>query len=183
MSRRTVNNWKPIKGQPLTELDKKILYIQNKGHLVPTRKLIKTPEQIEGIRRSSVINTGVLDLIQKEIKEGMSTAVIDKLVYDYTVGHGAIPAPLNYEGFPKSVCTSINEVVCHGIPSEKEILRDGDIINDGCLNDFMMVIIPGCSPACSGIRERISEKAEIGTGRQGMSGDRYKSGEAVRIRR
>ena len=118
MSRRTVNNWKPIKGQPLTELDKKILYIQNKGHLVPTRKLIKTPEQIEGIRRSSVINTGVLDLIQKEIKEGMSTAVIDKLVYDYTVGHGAIPAPLNYEGFPKSVCTSINEVVCHGIPSE-----------------------------------------------------------------
>ena len=129
MSRRTVNNWKPIKGQPLTELDKKILYIQNKGHLVPTRKLIKTPEQIEGIRRSSVINTGVLDLIQKEIKEGMSTAVIDKLVYDYTVGHGAIPAPLNYEGFPKSVCTSINEVVCHGIPSEKEILRDGDIIN------------------------------------------------------
>ena len=85
-----------------------ILYIQNKGHLVPTRKLIKTPEQIEGIRRSSVINTGVLDLIQKEIKEGMSTAVIDKLVYDYTVGHGAIPAPLNYEGFPKSVCTSIN---------------------------------------------------------------------------
>ena len=60
MSRRTVNNWKPIKGQPLTELDKKILYIQNKGHLVPTRKLIKTPEQIERIRRSSVINTGVL---------------------------------------------------------------------------------------------------------------------------
>lgn len=51
MSRRTVNNWKPIKGQPLTELDKKILYIQNKGHLVPTRKLIKTPEQIEGIRK------------------------------------------------------------------------------------------------------------------------------------
>ena len=129
MSRRTVNNWKPIKGQPLTELDKKILYIQNKGHLVPTRKLIKTPEQIEGIRRSSVINTGVLDLIQKEIKEGMSTAVIDKLVYDYTVGHGAIPAPLNYEGFPKSVCTSINDVVCHGIPSTKEFLRNGDIVN------------------------------------------------------
>lgn len=154
MSRRTVNNWKPIKGQPLTELDKKILYIQNKGHLVPTRKLIKTPEQIEGIRRSSVINTGVLDLIQKEIKEGMSTAVIDKLVYDYTVGHGAIPAPLNYEGFPKSVCTSINEVVCHGIPSEKEILRDGDIINvdvstilDGYYSDASrMFMIGNVSP-------------------------------------
>lgn len=181
MSRRTVNNWKPIKGQPLTELDKKILYIQNKGHLVPTRKLIKTPEQIEGIRRSSVINTGVLDLIQKEIKEGMSTAVIDKLVYDYTVGHGAIPAPLNYEGFPKSVCTSINEVVCHGIPSEKEILRDGDIINVD-VSTILDGYYSGCVPHVHD-RERISEKAEIGTGRQGMSGDRYKSGEAVRIRR
>lgn len=129
LSRRKINNWRLIKGQPLTELDKRILYLQNKGHLVPTRDLIKTPEQIEGIRRSGVVNTGVLDLIEKEIKEGMSTAQIDKLVYDYTVDHGAIPAPLNYEGFPKSVCTSINEVVCHGIPSEKEILRDGDIIN------------------------------------------------------
>ena len=92
-------------------------------------KLIKTAEQIEGIRRSSVVNTGVLDLVAREIKAGMSTAEIDKLVYDYTVSHGAIPAPLNYEGFPKSVCTSVNEVVCHGIPSEEEILEEGDIIN------------------------------------------------------
>ena len=170
MSRRTVNNWKPIKGQPLTELDKKILYIQNKGHLVPTRKLIKTPEQIEGIRRSSVINTGVLDLIQKEIKEGMSTAVIDKLVYDYTVGHGAIPAPLNYEGFPKSVCTSINEVVCHGIPSEKEILRDGDIINvdvstilDGYYSDASrMFMIGNVSPKKQKLVQVAKECLEIG---------------------
>lgn len=93
MSRRIVNNWHPIKGQPLTDLDKRIMYLQNKGHLVPSRKLIKTPEQIEGICRSGVINTGVLDLVEKEIKEGMSTAAIDKLVYDYTVDHGAIPAP------------------------------------------------------------------------------------------
>ena len=113
----------------MTELDKKVLYYQNRGHLVPKRKLIKTPEQIEGIRKSGVVNTGVLDLVAQEIHEGMSTATIDKLVYEYTVEHGAIPAPLNYEGFPKSVCTSINEVVCHGIPSEKEILHDGDIIN------------------------------------------------------
>lgn len=170
MSRRTANNWKPIKGQPLTELDKKILYIQNKGHLVPTRKLIKTPEQIEGIRRSSVINTGVLDLIQKEIKEGMSTAVIDKLVYDYTVGHGAIPAPLNYEGFPKSVCTSINEVVCHGIPSEKEILRDGDIINvdvstilDGYYSDASrMFMIGNVSPEKQKLVQVAKECLEIG---------------------
>lgn len=59
----------------------------------------------------------------------MSTAEIDKLVYDFTTEHGGIPAPLNYEGFPKSVCTSINNVICHGIPSENEILIDGDIIN------------------------------------------------------
>ena len=104
--------------------DAKVEILRQKGYPVLDHKLIKTPEQIEGIRRSSVINTGVLDLIQKEIKEGMSTAVIDKLVYDYTVGHGAIPAPLNYEGFPKSVCTSINEVVCHGIPSEKQPVGD-----------------------------------------------------------
>ncbi|WP_289006768.1 type I methionyl aminopeptidase [uncultured Parabacteroides sp.] len=126
---RKRNNWQVIKGQSLTELDKKILYLQNKGHLVPSRKLIKTEEQIEGIRRSGVVNSGILDLVGKEIKAGMSTAEIDKLVYDYTISHGAIPAPLNFEGFPKCVCTSINEVVCHGIPSEKEILRDGDIIN------------------------------------------------------
>lgn len=59
----------------------------------------------------------------------MSTLEIDQMVYDYTVAHGAIPAPLGYEGFPKSVCTSINEVVCHGIPSADEILEEGDIIN------------------------------------------------------
>lgn len=126
---RRRNNWQIIKGQPLTELDKKILYLQNKGRLVPTRELIKTEEQIEGIRRSGVVNSGILDLVAKEIKAGMSTAEIDKLVYDYTTDHGAIPAPLNFEGFPKSVCTSINEVVCHGIPSEKDILKEGDIIN------------------------------------------------------
>ncbi len=143
-------NWKVPKGAELTELDKKVLYFQNKGHLVPTRKLIKTPEQIEGIRKSGVVNTGVLDLVASEIKAGMSTAEIDKMVYDYTVSHGAIPAPLNYEGFPKSVCTSINEVVCHGIPSEDEILEEGDIINvdvstilDGYYSDASRMFIIG----------------------------------------
>lgn len=112
----------------------------------------------------------VLDLIQKEIKEGMSTAVIDKLVYDYTVGHGAIPAPLNYEGFPKSVCTSINEVVCHGIPSEKEILRDGDIINvdvstilDGYYSDASrMFMIGNVSPKKQKLVQVAKECLEIG---------------------
>lgn len=125
-------NWRVKGGQPLTEMDKKILSFQNRGFLVPTRELIKTPEQIEGIRRSGVINTGVLDLVASEIKAGMSTAQIDKLVYDYTLDHHATPACLGYEGFPKSCCTSINEVVCHGIPSEDEILEEGDIINVDC---------------------------------------------------
>ncbi|MDD7723324.1 MAG: type I methionyl aminopeptidase [bacterium] len=170
MFRRRINNWHPIKGQPLTELDKQILNLQNRGHLVPSRKLIKTPEQIEGIRRSGVINTGVLDLVAQEIKEGMSTAQIDKLVYDYTTDHGAIPAPLNYEGFPKSVCTSINEVVCHGIPSEKEILRDGDIINvdvstilDGYYSDASrMFMIGNVSPEKRRLVEVTKECLQIG---------------------
>lgn len=150
MPRKIINNWKITKGAPLTELDKKILFFQNHGCLVPSRSLIKAPEQIEGIRRSGAVNTGVLDLVAKEIKAGMSTAEIDRLVYDYTVAHGAVPAPLNYEGFPKSVCTSINEVVCHGIPSEDEILQEGDIINvdvstilDGYYSDASRMFIIG----------------------------------------
>lgn len=167
---RKRNNWQLIKGQPLTELDKKILYLQNKGHLVPSRKLIKTEEQIEGIRRSGVVNSGILDLVGKEIKAGMSTAAIDKLVYDYTVDHGAIPAPLNFEGFPKSVCTSINEVVCHGIPSEKELLKEGDIINvdvstilDGYYSDASrMFMIGKVSPEKEKLVRVAKECLEIG---------------------
>lgn len=158
------------KGTELTELDKKVLYFQNKGHLVPSRKLIKTPEQIEGIRRSGLINTAVLDLVASEIKAGMSTAEIDKMVYDFTVSHGAIPAPLNYEGFPKSVCTSINEVVCHGIPSEDEILEEGDIINvdvstilDGYYSDASrMFIIGKTSPEKEKLVRVAKECLEIG---------------------
>lgn len=150
MFKRRMRNWTVPHGQPLTELDKKILGYQNRGCLVPRRDMIKTPEQIEGIRRSGVVNTGVLDLLDKEIHAGMSTAEIDRLVYDYTVGHGAVPAPLNYEGFPKSVCTSVNEVVCHGIPSETEILEEGDILNvdvstilDGYYSDASRMYIIG----------------------------------------
>lgn len=127
--KKNPRNWKVKNGESLTDLDKRVLGFQNRGCLVPSKKLIKTPEQIEGIRRSGVVNTGVLDYVAEHIKAGMSTLEIDQMVYDYTVKHGAIPAPLNYEGFPKSVCTSINEVVCHGIPCEDDILEEGDIIN------------------------------------------------------
>ena len=118
--------WHTVPGQPITEMDKQVMYWENKGKLVPTRDLIKTPEQIEGIRKSGVVNSGVLDEVAASIHAGMSTAEIDKICYDYCTGHGAVPACLNYEGFPKSVCTSINEVVCHGIPKDTDILQEGD---------------------------------------------------------
>lgn len=116
-------------------MDKRIMYMENKGVLVPTRELVKTPEQIEGIRRAGVVNTGVLDAVGEAIHAGMSTLEIDQICRDYCDRHGAIPACLNYGGdeetqpFPMSVCTSINEVVCHGIPKAEDILEEGDIIN------------------------------------------------------
>ena len=121
--------WHALPGQPLTDMDKRIIELEKRGKLVPTRDLIKTPEQIEGIRRSGVVNTGVLDEVAKHIHAGMNTLEIDKICYDYCTSHGAIPACLGYEGFPKSVCTSINEVVCHGIPKEEDVLEEGDIVN------------------------------------------------------
>ena len=111
------------------ERDLKIKEYAAMGHEVPTPDLIKTPEQIEKIRESAKINTGVLDYVAANIKVGMSTQEIDNLVAKYTKEHNAICAPYHYEGFPKSVCTSINEEVCHGIPSRLRKLKDGDIIN------------------------------------------------------
>ena len=121
--------WHCLSGQEPTEMDKTIMYWENKGKEVPTRELIKTPEQIEGIRKAGVVNTGVLDAVAAAIHEGMNTLEIDQICRQYCEEHGAIPACLNYEGFPMSVCTSINEVVCHGIPKEEDVLEEGDIIN------------------------------------------------------
>ena len=150
MGKRSRRKWFVPDGVEPTELEKRVMSFEQQGCLVPDRKLIKTQEQIEGIRRSGVINTGVLDLVAQEIRPGMTTLEIDKLVYDYTVGHGAIPAPLNYEGFPKSVCTSINEVVCHGIPNEFDVLEEGDIVNvdvstilDGYYSDASRMFVVG----------------------------------------
>lgn len=100
-----------------------------KGVIVPSRKLIKNEQQIQAIKESAKINIAVLDYISQNIRAGISTEQIDKWVYEQTLLRGATPATLNYEGFPKSVCTSINDEVCHGIPSPDIILEDGDIIN------------------------------------------------------
>lgn len=109
--------------------DEKIQQYELDGHIVPTHDMLKTGEQIQGIKESSKINIAVLDYVAEHIRIGMSTEEIDCLVYEKTTQMGGIPAPLGYDGFPKSVCTSLNEQVCHGIPSEKDILKSGDIIN------------------------------------------------------
>jgi len=130
--KRNALRWFVPEGMEPTEMDRRIMEWQDKGRLVPTRDLIRTHEQIEGIRRAGVLNTAVLDEVQEFIRPGVNTLQIDRLVYDYTTSHGGIPAPLNYEGFPNSCCTSVDDVVCHGIPSEDEILEEGDIINVDC---------------------------------------------------
>ena len=112
--------------------DDKLEDFENHGALIPTHDMIKNEAQIQKIKESAAVNIAVLDYVGEHIHAGVTTAEIDKWVYDETTRRGAIPAPLNYEGFPKSVCTSINEVVCHGIPSEDVVLKDGDIINVDC---------------------------------------------------
>ena len=154
----------------MDKLDIKLWTLAAKGQIVPDRSLLKTPEQIAAIRKSADLNTAVLDHVAAHIRPGMSTAEIDQLVYDYTTTHGGIPAPLNYCGFPKSVCTSINNVVCHGIPDEHEILEEGDIINvdvstilDGYYSDASrMFAIGTLSPEAEKLMRIKKECVELG---------------------
>lgn len=142
--------WHCLPGHEPTDMDLKIMALEKKGKLVPTRDMIKTPEQIEGIRRSGVVNTGCLDAVADAIHVGMNTQEIDDICMQYCKDHNAIPACLNYEGYPKSVCTSINEVVCHGVPKKEDVLQEGDIINvdmttivDGYFADASRMFIVG----------------------------------------
>ncbi|MDA3892631.1 MAG: type I methionyl aminopeptidase [Salinivirgaceae bacterium] len=91
--------------------------------------IIKTPEQIAGIRKSSKLAGQTLNFIEQYVKSGVNTEYLDNLIHDYMRDHGAIPATLGYNGYPKSSCISPNNVICHGIPSENVILKEGDIIN------------------------------------------------------
>ena len=141
--------------------DEKLAILRDRHCLVPDRKLLKTPAQVEGMRASAQINVAVLDAVAERIGAGMSTEEIDRIVYDTTVQMGGIPAPLGYEGFPKSVCTSINEEVCHGIPDLKRILKEGDIVNvdvstilDGYYSDSSRMF---CIGAVSEDRRRLVE--------------------------
>ncbi len=91
--------------------------------------IIKTPAEIEKMRKAGKLAAQLLNYIDPFVKEGVSTLYLNDLCEEFTQKHGAISAPLNYHGFPKSICTSINNVVCHGIPAEKDILKNGDIVN------------------------------------------------------
>ncbi len=170
MAKKHKNRWIVPNGEPMTELDKRILDFQSKGALVPTRNLIKTPEQIEGIRQAGRINTAALDLAQREIKAGMTTGELDQLIHDFIIAQGATPACLGYEGFPKSCCISINEVVCHGIPSDEEEFWEGDIVNVDITTIYKgyyadasrMFIIGKTSPECEKLVRIAKECLEIG---------------------
>jgi methionyl aminopeptidase len=93
------------------------------------RITIHTEADFEAMRRAGRLAAETLDFITPSVTPGATTEHLDRLCHDYIIGHGAIPAPLNYRGFPKSICTSVNHVVCHGIPNEKKRLQDGDIVN------------------------------------------------------
>jgi len=92
--------------------------------------IIKTPDQIEKMRVAGRLAAEVLEMIAPYVKAGVTTGELDRICHDYIVNvQQAIPAPLNYHGFPKSICTSVNHVICHGIPADDKVLKDGDIIN------------------------------------------------------
>ena len=89
---------------------------------------IKTDEEIELMRKSAKLAAEVLLMIEPYVKPGVTTNRLDEICHNFIVSRGAIPSPLNYRGFPKSICSSINEEICHGIPSDRK-LRNGDVVN------------------------------------------------------
>ncbi len=95
----------------------------------PRRIVIHDAEDFESMRKAGRLAAETLDFVTPRVTAGVSTEELDRLCHGFIVEHGAVPAPLNYRGFPKSICTSVNHVVCHGIPSERKVLQDGDIVN------------------------------------------------------
>lgn len=114
------------------QMDNHLMTLHAAGKEVPTHAMIKTPQQIEKIRQSAKVNIAVLDEVEKHICEGMPLGEIDRIVREKTKKLGGIPAPLNYKGYPYSVCTSVNDQVCHGYPLDDRILHSGDIVNVDC---------------------------------------------------
>ena len=141
-----------------------------KGQVRPPHRVINNAHDIAGIRQAGIINDGALDLMDTMVKPGVTTAELDKAVHDFIVDHGAVPGDLNYEGFPKSCCTSINDIVCHGIPSSKVRLKEGDIVNvdiTTVLNGYYadasrMYMVGEVSPAAERLVRVTKECMEIG---------------------
>lgn len=119
------------------DYDIKLMKYKNYRCVFPTREMIKNEAQIEGIRKAGVINNGLLDYIEERIKIGTTTEQIDNWTNEYLRQNNAKSADLHYEGYPKSICTSINDVVCHGIPSPDDVLKDGDIVNVDATVEYM----------------------------------------------
>ena len=114
------------------DFDQRLHNLALAGEVVPDHDLLKTADDIAAIKRSAEVNIAVLDGVAERIRAGVSTETIDEWVAEITAKGDAICATLGYEGYPKSVCTSINDVVCHGIPSPDDVLVEGDIINVDC---------------------------------------------------
>ncbi|TCL73240.1 methionine aminopeptidase type I [Hydrogenispora ethanolica] len=152
------------------EIERKAEEYRKKGWLIPGRGMIKTPAQLAGIRESGRLTRRILDLVGAEIRPGVTTAALDRWVHRYTLEQGAYPAPLGYRGFPKSVCISVNEVICHGIPDERQVLREGDIVNidvTTILNGFYadasrMYSVGAVSPAAARLVRVAKEAMERG---------------------
>ena len=152
------------------DFDQMIYKIEAEGHIVPRHDMLKTPDEVEMIKKSAEINVAVLDEITEKIHEGMRLSEIDDIVNKVTEKMGGIPAPLNYEGFPYSVCTSVNDQVCHGFPREDTVLKSGDIINCDCstiLNGYYsdssrMYCIGDVSPEKRKLVEVTKECVELG---------------------
>jgi methionyl aminopeptidase len=111
---------------------KKVIQDLQVGHRLSPEEggfVLHGPEGFEGMRRAGRLAAETLDMITSHVEPGVTTEKLDRLCHDFIVDHGAVPAPLNYRGFPKSICTSVNHVVCHGIPSADKVLKDGDIVN------------------------------------------------------
>lgn len=152
------------------QFDEKLIMYADRGFEVPDRELIKTGADIEGMKRSARINMAVLDYVAENIGPGVPTIEIDRWVSEVTRKMGGSCAPLGYEGYPMSVCTSVNDVVCHGIPSEEEVLKEGDIVNvdvstlyEGYFSDSSrMFMIGSVSDKARELVENVKKSVQVG---------------------
>ena len=139
-----------------TPYDARITEYAHQGHLVPPRSILKTPEQVVGIRESGKINIAVLDHVAAHIKAGMTTAEIDRLVLKRPRSLAASPPRSATAGSPKAPAPSINEEVCHGIPADDVALKDGDIVNVDVSDHLQQLLFPtprGCSASARSARK------------------------------